>query len=86
MWRVTSGVFRFSTSGRSFLLYVGLAHMHVPLPRTQRSAHPRGQRLYGAGLREMDSLVGQIKDKVDRTAKENTFLWFTGKIVRARPA
>nr|XP_036853164.1 arylsulfatase G isoform X3 [Manis javanica] len=67
-----------STSGRSFLLYVGLAHMHVPLPRTQRSAHPRGQRLYGAGLREMDSLVGQIKDKVDRTAKENTFLWFTG--------
>ncbi|XP_036755714.1 arylsulfatase G isoform X4 [Manis pentadactyla] len=67
-----------STSGRSFLLYVGLAHMHVPLPRTQRSAHPQDQRLYGAGLREMDNLVGQIKDKVDRTAKENTFLWFTG--------
>ncbi|ELK12432.1 Arylsulfatase G [Pteropus alecto] len=26
----------------------------------------------------MDSLVGQIKDKVDCTAKENTFLWFIG--------
>ncbi|XP_040496275.1 arylsulfatase G isoform X4 [Ursus maritimus] len=67
-----------SASGRPFLLYVGLAHMHVPLSRTQLSADPRGRRPYGAGLREMDSLVGQIKDKVDRTAKENTFLWFTG--------
>ncbi|XP_034882075.1 arylsulfatase G isoform X2 [Mirounga leonina] len=67
-----------SASGRPFLLYVGLAHMHVPLSRMQLSADPRGQRPYGAGLREMDSLVGQIKDKVDRTAKENTFLWFTG--------
>ncbi|KAL0598114.1 UPF0764 protein C16orf89 [Plecturocebus cupreus] len=51
--------------------------MHVPLPVTQLPAAPRGGRLYGAGLREMDGLVGQIKDKVDRTAKENTFLWFT---------
>nr|XP_006199570.1 arylsulfatase G [Vicugna pacos] len=67
-----------STSGRPFLLYVGLAHMHVPLARTQLSAEPWGRRPYAAGLREMDSLVGQIKDKVDRTAKNNTFLWFTG--------
>ncbi|PNJ50920.1 ARSG isoform 5 [Pongo abelii] len=67
-----------STSGRPFLLYVALAHMHVPLPVTQLPAAPQGSRLYGAGLREMDGLVGQIKDKVDRTAKENTFLWFTG--------
>jgi hypothetical protein len=29
----------------------------------------------------MDSLVGQIKHKLDHTAKENTFLWFTGKVV-----
>ncbi|XP_072602855.1 arylsulfatase G isoform X1 [Vulpes vulpes] len=67
-----------SASGRPFLLYMGLAHMHVPISRTQLSADARGRRPYGAGLREMDSLVGQIKDKVDRTAKENTFLWFTG--------
>lgn len=77
-WRVTSWLSCFSASGRPFLLYVGLAHMHVPLSRTQLSVDPRSQRPYGAGLREMDSLVGQIKDKVDRIAKENTFLWFTG--------
>lgn len=28
----------------------------------------------------MDSLVGQIKDKVGHVAKENTLLWFTGKV------
>ncbi|XP_004432973.1 PREDICTED: arylsulfatase G isoform X1 [Ceratotherium simum simum] len=67
-----------SASGRPFLLYVGLAHMHVPLSRTQLSADAQAQGPYGAGLREMDSLVGQIKGKVDHTAKENTFLWFTG--------
>ncbi|XP_006886461.1 PREDICTED: arylsulfatase G [Elephantulus edwardii] len=67
-----------STSGRPFLLYVALAHMHVPLPRTQPAADPPGWRPYSAALREMDWLVGQIKDKVDHTAKENTFIWFTG--------
>ncbi|XP_027626950.1 arylsulfatase G isoform X2 [Tupaia chinensis] len=67
-----------SSSGRPFLLYVGLAHMHVPLSVTQHSEDPGGQGSYSAGLQEMDSLVGQIKDKVDSTAKENTFLWFTG--------
>ncbi|XP_023100390.2 arylsulfatase G isoform X3 [Felis catus] len=67
-----------SASGRPFLLYVALAHMHVPLSGTRLSADRRGRRPYGAALREMDRLVGQIKDKVDRTARENTFLWFTG--------
>ncbi|XP_008047432.1 arylsulfatase G [Carlito syrichta] len=67
-----------SASGRPFLLYVGLAHMHVPLPATQPSVAPQGRSLYGAALQEMDSLVGQIKDQVDRTARENTLLWFTG--------
>uniref|UniRef100_A0A8C5LCI4 Arylsulfatase G n=1 Tax=Jaculus jaculus TaxID=51337 RepID=A0A8C5LCI4_JACJA len=67
-----------SSSGRPFLLYVALAHMHVPLSVTPPLANPWSQRPYRAGLREMDSLVGQIKDKIDRTAKENTFLWFTG--------
>lgn len=81
-WRVTSWLSHFSASGRPFLLYVGLAHMHVPLSRPQRSAGPWDRRPYAAGLREMDRLVGQIKDKVDRTAKNNTFLWFTGEIVK----
>ncbi|XP_077019778.1 arylsulfatase G isoform X3 [Tamandua tetradactyla] len=63
-----------SAAGRPFLLYVGLAHTHVPLS----APGPPGRGAYGAGLREMDSLVGRIKDTVDRTAKENTLLWFTG--------
>ncbi|XP_066877265.1 arylsulfatase G isoform X2 [Kogia breviceps] len=67
-----------SASGRPFLLYVGLAHMHVPLSRNPLSAEAGGRRPYSAALREMDSLVGRIKDKVDLTAKNNTFLWFTG--------
>ncbi|GAB1297006.1 Arylsulfatase G [Apodemus speciosus] len=67
-----------STSGRPFLLYMGLAHMHVPLSVTPPLAQPQSQRLYRASLREMDSLVGQIKDKVDHVARENTLLWFTG--------
>nr|XP_051681840.1 arylsulfatase G isoform X1 [Oryctolagus cuniculus]XP_051681841.1 arylsulfatase G isoform X1 [Oryctolagus cuniculus] len=67
-----------SASGRPFLLYVGLAHMHVPLPATQPPADPQGRKPYLASLQEMDRLVGRLKDKVDRTVKENTFLWFTG--------
>lgn len=66
-----------SASGRPFLLYVGLAHMHVPLARTPRAADP-----YAAGLREMDRLVGQIRDAADRTAKGNTLLWFAGEVAR----
>ncbi|XP_054831829.1 arylsulfatase G [Eublepharis macularius] len=63
-----------SQSGRPFFLYLALAHMHVPLVMTDPPCnHP-----YGANLREMDALVGQIKAKVDSTARENTFLWFTG--------
>lgn len=81
-WKITSCLSHFSASGRPFLLYMGLSHMHVPLSRTQLSADSQGQRPYGASLQEMDSLVGQIKDKVDHTAKENTFLWFTGEVVK----
>ncbi|XP_014402743.1 PREDICTED: arylsulfatase G isoform X3 [Myotis brandtii] len=76
--KATQFIQRASASGRPFLLYVGLAHMHVPLTRTQLSADPQGRAPYAAGLREMDGLVGQIKDGADRTAKGNTFLWFTG--------
>ncbi|XP_036609997.1 arylsulfatase G isoform X2 [Trichosurus vulpecula] len=67
-----------SDSSQPFFLYLALTHMHVPLTVTRQSADLSGQRLYGESLREMDSLVGRIKDKVDSTVKENTFLWFTG--------
>ncbi|XP_075418254.1 arylsulfatase G [Tenrec ecaudatus] len=65
-------------SGRPFLLYMGLAHMHVPLPASGPSADQRDPGPYTAGLRDMDSLVGRIKDKIDGMAKGSTFLWFTG--------
>ncbi|XP_055264724.1 arylsulfatase G isoform X3 [Moschus berezovskii] len=76
--KATQFIQQSSTSGRPFLLYVGLAHMHVPLAGTPPSADPRDQRPYSAGLREMDRLVGRIKDTVDLLGKNNTFLWFTG--------
>ncbi|XP_070336197.1 arylsulfatase G isoform X7 [Odocoileus virginianus] len=76
--KATQFIRQASTSGRPFLLYVGLAHMHVPLTRTPLSAGPRSLRPYSAGLREMDRLVGRIKDTVDLEGKNNTFLWFTG--------
>ncbi|XP_016056964.1 PREDICTED: arylsulfatase G [Miniopterus natalensis] len=76
--KATRFIRRASASSRPFLLYVALAHMHVPLTKTQLPAGPQARRPYAAGLREMDGLVGQIKDQVDRTAKGNTFLWFAG--------
>lgn len=76
--KATQFIQQASTSGRPFLLYVALAHMHVPLARTPPSAGSRGQRPYSASLQEMDHLVGRIKDAVDLVGKNNTFLWFTG--------
>lgn len=67
-----------SKSGHPFFLYLALAHMHVPLVLAEPPWNLSCPDPYGASLREMDALMGQIKDKTDRTAKENTFLWFTG--------
>ncbi|KAG8445940.1 hypothetical protein GDO86_013707 [Hymenochirus boettgeri] len=56
-----------------FFLYVALAHMHVPL-----STHVSSQAPYTDGLREMDDLIGRIKDKAYNGADRNTLIWFTG--------
>eukprot|EP00064_Thunnus_orientalis_P014914 superscaffoldBa00002672_g14961 len=67
-----------------YLLYIALAHMHVPLapplpPDTPSIAHnPHDSRVYTASLREMDSLVGAVKSASDDTDKDNTLIWFTG--------
>nr|XP_019938609.1 PREDICTED: arylsulfatase G [Paralichthys olivaceus]XP_019938610.1 PREDICTED: arylsulfatase G [Paralichthys olivaceus] len=66
-----------------YLLYIALAHMHVPLapplsPDATTSNHPNDGRVYGASLREMDSLVGAVKGTSDDTDKNNTLIWFTG--------
>ncbi|XP_071620405.1 arylsulfatase G isoform X2 [Heliangelus exortis] len=64
-----------SHSGRPFFLYLALAHMHVPLGVPSL---PTPGGIYGAGLREMDALVGQIKRVADSHGKGKTLLWFTG--------
>ncbi|KAL4605031.1 arylsulfatase G isoform X2 [Arapaima gigas] len=64
-------------TGQPFLLYVALSHMHVPLsPGLQTEGE--AQDVYHATLREMDGVVGAIKNASDEVGKENTLIWFTG--------
>ncbi|XP_076007609.1 arylsulfatase G [Genypterus blacodes] len=64
-----------------YLLYVALAHMHVPLApppsAADTPAHPQEgeRRVYEASLREMDDLVGALKSASD---EDDTLIWFTG--------
>ncbi|XP_035467924.1 arylsulfatase G isoform X1 [Scophthalmus maximus] len=68
--------------GQPYLLYIALAHMHVPLapplPPDATAHHPNEGRVYSASLQEMDSLVGAVKSTSDDTDKNNTLIWFTG--------
>uniref|UniRef100_A0A3Q1IQS2 Arylsulfatase G n=1 Tax=Anabas testudineus TaxID=64144 RepID=A0A3Q1IQS2_ANATE len=68
--------------GQPYLLYIALAHMHVPLAPPLSpdacSSTPNGGKVYAASLREMDSLVGAVKSASDDTNKNNTLIWFTG--------
>ncbi|RVE59407.1 hypothetical protein OJAV_G00188330 [Oryzias javanicus] len=63
-----------SARGQPYLLYMALAHMHVPLA----PAGAASEGVYAASLKEMDSLVGTIKSASDDTEKNNTLIWFTG--------
>ncbi|XP_074519014.1 arylsulfatase G [Halichoeres trimaculatus] len=65
--------------GQPYLLYLALAHMHVPLaPPPSLSVSPTSSSVYAASLQEMDSLVGAVKSASDETDKDNTLIWFTG--------
>lgn len=70
--------------GQPYLLYIALAHMHVPLapplpPDASATARRPGDgKVYAASLREMDGLVGAVKSASDDTDKDNTLIWFTG--------
>ncbi|XP_056628141.1 arylsulfatase G-like isoform X3 [Triplophysa dalaica] len=60
-----------------FLLYVALAHMHVPLFHNP-FFNVTTQAPYTASLSDMDSLVGTIMEAVSTEQLENTLIWFTG--------
>ncbi|XP_028286558.1 arylsulfatase G isoform X2 [Parambassis ranga] len=63
-----------SEQGQPYLLYIALAHMHVPLAPPR----PQNDGVYAASLRELDSLVGAVKITSDNTDKDHTLIWFTG--------
>ncbi|XP_069012029.1 arylsulfatase G [Embiotoca jacksoni] len=72
-----------SKRGQPYLVYMALAHMHVPLapplsPDASTSARAPNNGAYAASLSEMDSLVGAVKTASDDTDKDNTLIWFTG--------
>nr|XP_014341687.1 PREDICTED: arylsulfatase G isoform X2 [Latimeria chalumnae] len=69
---------QFSETGQPFFLYIAPAHMHVPLTYSRQFANSSERGPYGDSLRELDNLVGRIKEAVDRTTKEKTLIWFTG--------
>ncbi|KAF7657515.1 hypothetical protein LDENG_00026250 [Lucifuga dentata] len=69
--------------GQPYLLYIALAHMHVPLAPplpldASATHHQDDRRVYDASLQEMDDLVGAVKSTSDDTDKGNTLIWFTG--------
>ncbi|TRZ00346.1 hypothetical protein DNTS_002865 [Danionella cerebrum] len=60
-----------------FLLYMALAHMHVPLFHNA-FLNVTTSVPYTASLSDMDSLVGSIMQAVSSELLENTLIWFTG--------
>lgn len=64
--------------GKPFLLYVALAHMHVPLFHNH-FLNVTAKEAYSASLSDMDSLVGSIKLATEAFCMKNTLIWFTGK-------
>ncbi|KAG7325139.1 hypothetical protein KOW79_011455 [Hemibagrus wyckioides] len=63
--------------GQPFLLYVALAHMHVPLFHNH-FLNVTAKEAYSASLSDMDSLVGSIKLATEAFCMKNTLIWFTG--------
>ncbi|XP_066521700.1 arylsulfatase G isoform X2 [Hoplias malabaricus] len=66
-----------SNRGQPFLLYVALAHMHVPLFQ-YGFLNVSEKDAFSASLSDMDSLVGSIKLAAEAFSVNNTVIWFTG--------
>lgn len=62
-------------TGQPFLLYIALAHMHVPLAPSPGDPLNSQHSTYAASLQEMDGLVGALKSAVEDS---DTLVWFTG--------
>ncbi|KAG5262601.1 hypothetical protein AALO_G00276830 [Alosa alosa] len=77
--KYTSAAVRILHSARErkqpLLLYVALAHMHVPLAH---GGVAEGEGVYAVTLRDMDRLVGAVKATSDLLGKENSLILFTG--------
>ncbi|XP_010904513.2 arylsulfatase G isoform X2 [Esox lucius] len=91
LWRLTQRytstaldvILKARKQAQPFLLYMALAHMHVPLSPhfhvpLPSAPHPSEGAVYAASLRDMDELVGAIKNASDASEKDNTLIWFTG--------
>lgn len=80
-------IFFVRARGQPYLLYIAVAHMHVPLapplsPEAPSETCQHSDGVYAASLRELDSLIGTIKAVSDDTDRENTLIWFTGQSLR----
>uniref|UniRef100_A0A8D0H7W4 Sulfatase N-terminal domain-containing protein n=1 Tax=Sphenodon punctatus TaxID=8508 RepID=A0A8D0H7W4_SPHPU len=61
-----------------FLLFVSFLHVHTPLITTKKFRGKSKHGLYGDNVQEMDWMVGQILDTIDREGlRKNTFTYFT---------
>ncbi|XP_048348294.1 arylsulfatase D-like isoform X3 [Sphaerodactylus townsendi] len=60
-----------------FLLFVSFLHVHTPLFTTKRFLGKSKHGLYGDNVEEMDWVVGQILDAIDKQGlKNSTFTYF----------
>ncbi|XP_077199431.1 arylsulfatase D-like isoform X2 [Paroedura picta] len=60
-----------------FLLIVSFLHVHIPLFLTERFLRKSKHGSYGDSVEEMDWLVGQILDTIDKEGlRNNTFTYF----------
>nr|CAB3223256.1 arylsulfatase G-like [Phallusia mammillata] len=69
-----------SKSGKPFLLYIGFAHMHVPLTHAARFTNSTDvDTIYADTLHELDDVIGRvIKSLKQSGVYDNTLTWFTG--------
>ncbi|XP_066478730.1 arylsulfatase D-like [Tiliqua scincoides] len=60
-----------------FLLFVSFLHVHTPLFTTEKFLGKSRHGIYGDNVEEMDWLVGQILDTIDKEAlRNNTLIYF----------